>query len=264
VASASSVALGRQRACALLSSGEVVCWNTNDGNEPGPPQRIEGLRDARSLTMMPASEVACAVTARRTLACWGPAAFGLPNFPSGWASDRAVEHPSLADVRDVALAQRHYCVLHGGGRVACFEFGNDSPGLTGAHQIVATDNLTCALTGERGVACWGDPSLVGGGEQIAATRFIERPRPITGLTRVAALSAGTDSICALLFGGTARCWGHNPTGGLGDGTLSRRFVPVPLCNASGIVQLAAGRESCAVFSAGAVRCWGDLDALDYE
>lgn len=263
IENAVSVALGRLRACALVASGEVACWDTGNAGASARPQRVEGVRDARALTMMPSSDLACAVTARRTLACWGPASFSLPDFPSGWDSGRAVEHPSLADVRGVALSQTHYCVLYGGGRVECAGFGSASSGITGAHQVIATDGVTCVITRARGAACWGDPSLVGSG-QLASASFFERPRDVVGLTGVAALSAGTDSICALLLDGTARCWGRNATGGLGDGTLERRVTPTPLCNARAIVQLAAGTESCAVFGGGSVRCWGDLEGVEYD
>jgi hypothetical protein len=261
---AAGVALGRQRGCALLVNGEVACWDTNDGREAGRVERIGGVRDARTLTMMPSSDVACAVTARRTLACWGPATRSLSGFSSDWDLDSAREHPTLADVRGVALSQMHYCVLQSHGRVSCFGFGEAPLSLQGVHQVVATDGATCAITANRGVACWGNPALTGAGPQVATGPFIGVPREVAGLTNVAALSAGTESICALLYGGTARCWGQNATGGLGDGTLERRFVPVPVCNARGIVQLAAGPQSCAVFGGGSLRCWGDLDEVEYD
>lgn len=259
-----SVGLGRSRACALLEGGQVACWGTEKSDGAVAPQRIEGIRDARSLSMMSTSDIACAVTARQTVACSGPAAFTLPEFPSGWSFERAVEHPSLTDVREVALAQTHYCVLQSGGRVRCFGFGSEPTSIVGAHQVVTTDNTTCVVTASRGASCFGSPSLVGGGAELATTSFLERPREVAGLSQVSALAAGSDSICALRNDGTARCWGSNATGGLGDGTRQSRFAPVPLCNARAIVQVAPGPQSCALFGDGSVRCWGDVEAIEYD
>jgi alpha-tubulin suppressor-like RCC1 family protein len=58
--------------------------------------------------------------------------------------------------------------------------------------------------------------------------------------------------------GAARCWGNNWDGQLGDGTTTRRPLPVPVRGLRrGVVAIAAGySHSCALTTAGAVWCWG--------
>ena len=74
---------------------------------------------------------------------------------------------------------------------------------------------------------------------------------------VVQLAAGGSHTCALLGDGTARCWGANSVGQLGDGTATQRDLPVAVQGLDGVVALAAGGfHTCAVRLDGRVRCWG--------
>jgi len=72
------------------------------------------------------------------------------------------------------------------------------------------------------------------------------------------LAAGGFFACAIADDGTVHCWGNNPVGQLGDGTLISRTSPVAVVNLGAAVSIAAGASTaCAILSAsGAVRCWG--------
>ena len=63
--------------------------------------------------------------------------------------------------------------------------------------------------------------------------------------------------CARLTDGTARCWGRNPVGQLGDGTTTDRLTPVTVSGLSdAAVVVAGGSHTCALLGDGTVRCWG--------
>ena len=75
-----------------------------------------------------------------------------------------------------------------------------------------------------------------------------------------ALAAGNGFACALISGGSVKCWGKNDQGQLGDGTGTDSASGVsPSGLGSGVKALsidAFSSAACAVTAAGAVRCWG--------
>lgn len=64
-------------------------------------------------------------------------------------------------------------------------------------------------------------------------------------------------MCAVLRDGTARCWGNNASGQLGDGSTMNRLMPVPVAQLSDVRFLDLGNaHGCAALASGAARCWG--------
>ena len=105
-----------------------------------------------------------------------------------------------------------------------------------------------------GVKCWGLSTLSDGSTTNSAV-----PVDVVGLgSGVKAVSAGLGYTCAVTLAGAVKCWGDNTYGQLGNGTTTSSAVPVGVVGlGSGVVAVSAGEfHSCAVTSAGAVKCWG--------
>ena len=89
----------------------------------------------------------------------------------------------------------------------------------------ASAGHTCALRGDRTVACWG----WNGFRQLGGATRTESLTPVTvsGLTGATAIGAGEGShTCAMRGDGTVACWDYNLYGELGNGTTTDRWTPV--------------------------------------
>jgi alpha-tubulin suppressor-like RCC1 family protein len=88
-----------------------------------------------------------------------------------------------------------------------------------------------------------------------ATGFALATSPLSNITTAA---AGEGHTCALTTTGDVLCWGHNPYGQLGNGTITDRRLAAPVVGLEHrAVGIAAGEQhACAVMSSGRVRCWG--------
>jgi alpha-tubulin suppressor-like RCC1 family protein len=130
---------------------------------------------------------------------------------------------------------------------------------SGVVAIAGGEKHSCALTSAGAVKCWGwnFDGQIGDGTW---NNYRLTPTAVSGLSSgVVAITAGERHSCALTSAGAVKCWGSNSGGQIGDGTQSNiRLTPVAVSGlSSGVVAITAGgSNTCALTSAGAVKCWG--------
>jgi alpha-tubulin suppressor-like RCC1 family protein len=256
-----AVALGVYHSCALLTSGAVKCWGYNgygqlgdntstDRGIPGDVKDTTGTSTLTGVTAITAGyRYTCALLTTTEVNCWGANQFGQigDNNSAIYPGDNS---PSI-----------YYRYLPVNVK--------DSTGtglLTGVTAIAAGIWHTCAVI-SGGVKCWGNNPYGQLGDGTVTQRYLPvdvlnsaGTVPLTGVT---AISAGDYYTCALLTSGGVKCWGNNPYGQLGDGTVTQRLLPVDVLNSTGTVPLtgvttiaAALGHTCALLTGGGVKCWG--------
>jgi trimeric autotransporter adhesin len=125
-------------------------------------------------------------------------------------------------------------------------------------RLAAGLGHTCAVTADGAVKCWGlnEQGQIGDG----GTANASGPTQVSGLdSGIVGVAAGGNHSCALSEDGGVRCWGWNINGQLGDGSRETRLTPVAVSGLStGVAAIVAGyAHTCALTTAGAVKCWGD-------
>jgi alpha-tubulin suppressor-like RCC1 family protein len=106
------------------------------------------------------------------------------------------------------------------------------------------------------VVAWGSNQATQLGAGYRSTHQ-SSPVAVLGLGNVTAVAAGYHFSMALLADGTARAWGGNFQGQLGDGTRRNKATPVPVGGLSEARSLSvAGEHSMALLKNGTVLTWG--------
>ena len=280
--------------CAVLASGGVDCWGANDRGQLGggvdgdsalPVAVVDTAYDGGYLTgvssLADSQGGICARLTSGGVDCWGDNSYGQLGLPVNTQSWLPAVGSNLSGVTAIDAGGFNTCALVSGGTVKCWgynyygELGNGttstSPpygstvpvsvtGLTGATAISTGNSHTCALLSGGTVKCWGynyHGELGNGTTSTSPPYGSTVPVSVTGLTGATAIAAGSAHTCALITGGTVKCWGGNGYGELGDGTTTDSTVPVSVTGLTGATAISTGdSHTCALLSGGTVQCWG--------
>ena len=246
------VACGLAHTCAILTTGEVLCWGhsghgrlgegsetiplvVESGEVPGDDPGY-GNDEAEQLSAMPRVDLgglsavqlalgdyhSCALLVDGTVRCWGAGPFG--QLGDGiTAGDHTVSTPV------------------------------EVIGLTGVEAITAGAHYTCAVLESGEARCWGDGILGQLGDGF--TTGSSTPVTVSGLNDAIAIEAGTTHACAVDGSDALYCWGAGDLGRLGTQTPDNQLTPVMVSTDTTVVS-AGQYHTCGVSSLGDVRCWG--------
>ena len=282
-------ATSRERSCALRGNGEVLCWGANGAGELGDgttidrliPTPVNGLGPGSGVTMIALGfNHACALRSDGAVLCWGNNSSG--QLGTGTTSNVPVPTTHVfglgAGSGTVAIAagETHTCALKTDQSVYCWG-GNGDGALgdsttidhvvplpvatlgagSGAVDISAGRNYSCATRNEGSLLCWGRNSYGQLGDGTTTTALL--PKLILGTGGGAIEVSGMYNHTCARTGAGVLCWGTNTDGQLGDGSISTdHYSPVAVQTlGADMAAVAAGAyHSCARKSSGTVLCWG--------
>ncbi len=256
--------------CALLTSGGVDCWGYGHHGELGngtfensdTPVAVDGVGGTGTLTGVTGLVGGhfeedgnyCALLSSGGVDCWGYGYDG--NLGNG------MFYTSSPYGSDTPVA------VEGVGGTGT---------LTGVTSLVSgwSEGTAsyCALLTSSGVDCWGfgENGQLGNGslDSSADPVAVEGVGGTGTLTGVAYVVHGFYGFCALLTSSGLECWGDGNDGELGNGAFNSSDTPVAVEGVGGTGTLAgvasvfggtnpnATGSYCAMFTSGAVDCWGD-------
>ncbi|MEM7047683.1 MAG: hypothetical protein AAF442_08585 [Pseudomonadota bacterium] len=284
--------LGDYHSCALLEDGRVKCWGKNHYGQLGngrsgqdvhsiTPVAVHGI--SRAAKLIAGDKHTCALLESGIVKCWGyngHRQLGNPTSGSRPHSAIPLVVPGIYGAIQLVSGDYHTCALLENGRAKCWghnvdgQLGNghyregigfNAPmavrGLVGASLLVTSVSTTCALFPWGKAKCWGYARYgqLGNGRSGLNTDSAV-PVAVREISDAHQLALSRYHSCALLEGGTVKCWGMNRNGELGNG-LSGAGVhsntAVTVSGLSGVIQLAVERYySCALLGDGTVKCWG--------
>jgi len=224
--------------CAIVSTGRARCWGDNGhgqigfagGALPMPPNNLSGL-----LEVSMGESHACALQSPGAVHCWGTNDFGQLGDGTRERSEAPVgviglDGPAIS----VSAGNGQTCVVLADGAVKCWGRMFDGvvagkPTLvSGLEAGVQTVSLAkthgCVLRMDETVRCWG----MNAAGELGDASFVSRTAPVEpvglggGVRQVVVADLVT---CAALLDGSARCWGANFSGQLGNG--EQGYAPVP-------------------------------------
>ena len=128
--------------------------------------------------------------------------------------------------------------------------------VTGATQISVADDLSCAVTVEHKVMCWGRIYWPNGWLLLPGATYASMV-PMEGFGQAVQVQVSQSHICVLDMTGTVRCFGRNSSGQLGDGSTRTTVNPVRVSGIDDAIEIAVGGNfTCAVRQDRSVWCWG--------
>ncbi len=241
---ASALAAGEYHTCAIVTGGVVECWGLNDYGQLGNNSKVSSTTPVvvglgtTATAIAAGDEFTCALLTDKSVKCWGQNSYGqLGNgvdITDGLNHDSQipVAVSSLTDATSITLGGFHACSLRTGGTVVCWGANWDGQLGNGANINVP------------GIVYSSTPAAVETSMGVS-------------LDSVSQVAAGSWSTCALITGGTLKCWGADGYGQLGDGLAASNSRPVSVTGVTTATSIGAGGwHNCAVITGGTARCWG--------
>lgn len=275
----------------VASEDRVFCWGYGEqgqlGNggssfEPVLEPVETGPLPAPIHALVARSDATCAIAgADQEIFCWGANSINrLGGGPSYMLVPTRMMGSPIG-VTQVTIGAKHSCFI-AGGQLSCvgsntggdlgigtsdgrFETPQPVPLPGDALDVAATAtqaDTTCAVvaTGGNAVYCWGSNAYLQAGAGSSVMELVS-PTEVPGLAGARLLGMGDRFGCAVMSGGTVRCWGDAGDGDLGaDRPSSEIPMDVPLGVTADALSVSVGHVLVVASGLLEIHGWGDTGA----
>lgn len=251
------------------SSGPQTCGIAACSTVPVP---VPGLSNVVAIDA--GAGYSLALLANGTVVAWGWDANGQLGDGTGIQTgcecvDHPVPVPGLTGVMAISAGMHQASALLADGTVRDWgynfygELGNGTvtsgtpcgclgpvavSGLSGAKAVAVGGFHSLALLADGTVDAWGNNEqgqLGNGSTSSTGCKCVPSPAPVSGLSGVQAIAAGSSHVLALQGDGGVRAWGFNESGQLGNGSATEtgcKCIPTaaPVAGLSGATAVSAG------------------------
>lgn len=244
ITTATAVSAGANFSCALLADETVKCWGGNGYGQIGSGTNAYGTADqADDIVLTPttvtdlstvvalqsANEHSCALLQSGAVKCWG---YNGLSALGGSVSNTACQYEYQSQVSSSS---------------ACSSVPVPLGSLTDAVALALGDSLSCVLSADNRVRCWGAVSGSGRFQNFGEGGIVAHD--------ATAVSAGGSHLCYVSLQGEVACAGLNQAGQLGNGTIDNdttHFDQVAFAKVlDGSIPLRAQSKSCTTFAVSA-------------
>ena len=247
------LAVGRMHACVVLTSGAAKCWGGNSSGQLGDgtnfnsivPKTVTGY--SSGVKMIDAGGLhTCLVTQPfNEVFCFGNNFYGQLGNNSTANSSVPVQAYGIISGVGVSAGEDHSCARLSTGDIECW--GRNAEGTLGdggtsdsyipvstlvisgdGRRVSAGRDHTCATRASDGeVMCWGRGQEGQVGDNTATQRNVPTSTN-PALKQAYDISARGSHTCAWMGTCSAKCWGDNTDGQLGNGTTVNASAPVSI------------------------------------
>ncbi|WP_240359520.1 hypothetical protein [Pyxidicoccus trucidator] len=280
-----AVAAGANHSLALRSDGTVWAWGNNSAGQLGngtttgrsTPLQVQGLNGivavAAGSSYASGGNHSLALHSDGTVWAWGSNSEGQLGTGSTLNSAVPVRLSGLGGIVAVAAGHAHSLAVRSDGTVWAWgsntsrQLGDGTSnsrlipgqvaGLSGVKSASAGGYHSLAVRSDGTVWHWGSTFYFQTVENGSSGLTRSFPTQVSGLSGVAAVSAGAFHSLAVRSDGSVWSWGQNAKGQLGNGTRLGLANPTQVATPSGMVVVAAGGyHSLALRSDGTLSAWG--------
>lgn len=252
LAGAREISIGSDYGCAIMGDGDLWCWGQVPGWPEFPvskhrdPVVVPGLHDVSKVRCSDAQHV-CVLTQDGAVSCWGDNQHSQVSSRSDREFETPVAIEGIANAIDIAVGTTFSCALLADHTVRCW--GKPSYGVvkfsaepllppgTGSAMTAFSEGSSahaCLLDEGGHVHCFGRNHEGQLGIEPESPFLITTPVEVPGLEAITLVVTGDQHTCAIDRDGRVSCWGENPFGSLGDGTVLDRASPKPVLHVAAV------------------------------